>query len=196
MKTRHRKAVRFTGTVYRLQSERLEDRLVLASFAPGFVADGAVGSLREAVAIANANGEEDEIQLQAGVYVLTMMEAVDGSGGDLDFSDPGQQTRIVGAGSGNTVIDARSLGHQAIHVLKEAVVELEGVTVLAGEIEDNGAGIRNDGTLVLRDVQIALGKASDGCSLQFWHCRTRERVADRETVQIVAEVSPMRRAGV
>ena len=96
------------------------------------------------------------------MYVLTATAPADGSGGALRFSEPGQRTRIVGNGSATTVLDARGLGDRALDILENAVVELEGVTILAGEIEGNGAGIRNDGDLVLRDMEIALGKASEG----------------------------------
>lgn len=137
--------------------ENLEDRRVLASFFPGVVDDGAVGSLREAIAIANSNGEADEIHLEAGVYRLDL--SVDG---DLDISESGLGVRIVGAGRGQTVIDATQLGDRAFDVLEGALLEVDGLSILAGEIEGNGAGIRNAGSILLRDIEIAAGKALDG----------------------------------
>jgi hypothetical protein len=56
----------------RASFETLEDRRVLASFSPSVVDDGASGSLQEAIAIAAANGQADEIRLGSGVYRLDL----------------------------------------------------------------------------------------------------------------------------
>jgi len=75
--------------------------------------------------------------------------------GDLDISESGLAVRLAGAGRGQTVIDATGLGDRAFDVWEGAVFELEGLTILAGEVSDDGAAIRNAGTLILRDIEIA-----------------------------------------
>lgn len=135
--------------------ETLEDRRPLASFSPTAADDGSTGSLREAVTIAAANSQADEIRLGPGVYRLDLTAQ-----GDLDVNDIGLAVRIVGAGRGQTVIDATGLGDRVFDVWEAAILELEGLTILAGEVNGDGAGIRNAGTLILRDVEIAGGRAS------------------------------------
>lgn len=135
--------------------EALEDRRPLASFSPIAADDGSTGSLREAITLAAANGQADEIRLGPGVYRLDLSAQ-----GDLDVNDIGLAVRIVGDGRGQTVIDATGLGDRVFDVWEGAILELEGLTILAGEVNDDGAGIRNAGTLILRDVGIAGGRAS------------------------------------
>jgi hypothetical protein len=135
--------------------ETLGDRRLLAGFFPSVLDDGSTGSLREAITVAAANGQADEIRLGSGVYRLDLLAQ-----GDLDVKDIGLAVRIVGSGRGQTVIDATRLGDRAFDVWEGAILELEGVTILAGEMNDDGAGIRNAGTLILRDVEIAGGRAN------------------------------------
>ena len=152
---------------------------VLASFSPMAGDDGAMGSLREAIATAAANGQADEIRLGSGVYRLDL--AADG---DLDISESGLAVRIVGAGRGQTVIDATGLGDRAFDVWEGASLELEGLTILADEVHDNGAGIRNAGTLTLRDVEIAGGKAHGDGGGVF-----NSGTAQLESVRLVGNVA-------
>ncbi|NLF71919.1 MAG: hypothetical protein GX575_23050 [Candidatus Anammoximicrobium sp.] len=159
--------------------ETAEDRRLLASFSPSVVEDGASGSLREVFAIAAANGQADEIRLGTGVYRLDL--AADG---DLDISESGLAVKIVGAGRGQTVIDATGLGDRAFDVWEGALLELEGVTILAGEVNDDGAGIRNAGTLVLRDVEIAGGTANGDGGAIF-----NSGTAQLESVRLVGNVA-------
>ena len=69
-------------------------------------------SLREAIIQANANGENDEIVLQAGTYELQIVGAMEdgAAAGDLDVkNDQGHSLSIVGAGMAQTTIDANQL---------------------------------------------------------------------------------------
>nr|HPM81618.1 hypothetical protein [Candidatus Anammoximicrobium sp.] len=159
--------------------EVLEDRRLLASFSPSVVDDGSTGSLREAIAIAAANGQADEIRLGSGVYRLDLAAE-----GDLDISASGLAVRIVGAGRGQTVIDATGLADRAFDVWEGAVLELEGLTILAGEVDGDGAGIRNAGTLTLRDVEIAGGKANGDGGAIF-----NSGAAQLESVRLVGNVA-------
>jgi hypothetical protein len=159
--------------------ETLEDRRLLASFSPSVVDDGSTGSLREAITIAAANGQADEICLGSGVYRLDLSAQ-----GDLDVNEIGLALRIVGAGRGQTVIDATRLGDRAFDVWEGAVLELEGLTILAGEVNDDGAGIRNAGTLILRDVEIAGGKANGDGGAIF-----NSGTAQLESVRLVGNVA-------
>lgn len=166
-------------TARRATFETLEDRRVLTSFSPIAVDDGASGSLREAIAIAAANGQADEIRLGSGVYRLDLMAE-----GDLDISESGLGVRIVGAGRGQTVIDATGLGDRAFDVWEGALLELEGLTILAGEVEGDGAGICNAGTLTLRDVEIAGGTANGDGGAIF-----NAGTAQLESVRLVGNVA-------
>jgi hypothetical protein len=166
-------------TTRRATLEVLEDRRLLASFSPSVVEDGASGSLREVFAIAAANGQADEIRLGSGVYRLDLSAQ-----GDLDVNEIGLAVRIVGAGSGQTVIDATRLGDRAFDVWEGAILELEGLTILAGSVNDDGAGIRNAGTLILRDVEIAGGKANGDGGAIF-----NSGTAHLESVRLVGNVA-------
>ncbi len=159
--------------------EVLEERRLLATFSPSVVEDGASSSLREAIGIAAGNGQADEIRLGSGVYRLDL--AADG---DLDISESGLGVRIVGAGRGQTVIDATGLGDRAFDVWEGASLELEGLTILAGEVDDDGAGIRNAGTLTLRDVVIAGGRANGDGGAIF-----NSGTAHLESVRLVGNVA-------
>ena len=166
-------------TTRRATLEVLEERRLLASFSPSVVEDGASGSLREAIAIAVANGQADEIRLGSGVYRLDL--AADGG---LDISENGLAVRIVGAGHGQTVIDTTGLGDRAFDVWDGAILELEGLTILAGEVDGDGAGIRNAGTLTLRDVEIAGGTANGDGGAIF-----NSGTAQLESVRLVGNVA-------
>ena len=147
--------------------------------APG---DGVVGetisnqpvrSLRAAVMEAGALAGDDTIVLGVGTYSLSQS----GTGedfavrGDLDIYDTTGFTRIVGAGSGQTIIDGGDLD-RIFHVTKGATLILEGVTLQNGNVSVSGTGtssedggaLRNDsGTVIIRDsVLISNESADDG----------------------------------
>ena len=94
-------------------------------------------SLREAVLMANASPEDNEIVLAAGTYTLTRQGANENAGltGDLDVVANGS-LKISGAGRESTTINASGLyseslgyGDRILHVLAGSVVTLERITL-------------------------------------------------------------------
>ncbi|MEL6615796.1 MAG: hypothetical protein AAFQ43_08665, partial [Bacteroidota bacterium] len=99
---------------------------------PG-TADGAPGSLRDAITQANANGEDDTITLSAGTYSLTL----DGVGddlnltGDLDLTEAGFLVIIEGAGRTQTFID-QDAADRVFQVFAGATVVFRDLTIMGG----------------------------------------------------------------
>ena len=140
----------------KLRLEPLESRHLLSAFSPlSGTPDGASGSLRDAIAQANASTEADTITLEAGTYNLT----VTGDGdtlGDLDLTDTAYKITIFGAGAGQTIIDASALSDRVFDVASGATVEIQGVTITGGSCQSGfGAGINNEGILTLRDSTVS-----------------------------------------
>lgn len=128
-------------------------------------ADDAVNlSLREAVITANETPGVDTILLGPGHYDLS----IGGSGeddaatGDLDIKE---SVRIIGAGSGQTTIDANGLDRvfhvqqatetridpvTGLEIGKKNEVVISGVTITGGQA-DKGGGIYNSGFLTVSD---------------------------------------------
>ena len=121
--------------------------------APG-TADGAPGSLRDALLAANANNQNDVIVLRAGTYHLTAANLSNASGnnlqdnvaatGDLDVTEVNRLVVIQGQGAGLTIIDATGLNDRVFHILAGARLELRGVTVRGGVATEQGTpGVPN-----------------------------------------------------
>lgn len=143
-------------------SERLQDRKLLTSFMVSATADGfdlfpgngtaddgnGTTSLRAAIQETNALAGSDTIYLTSGTFTLSRDSFDDDTSrfGDLDIS--GDLT-IIGAGADNTIIDANDID-RVFDILAGANVKISGVTIRNGTAQ-NGAGIRNFGTLVLED---------------------------------------------
>jgi hypothetical protein len=152
--------------VYR-QVESLEDRRVPATFSLSpLTADGAPGSLRDAIIQANANGQDDTINLQAGVYQLTVANTVESENaarqGDLDLTETGHSVTIQGADAATTAIDGGALD-RVFQVFGGVIVTLRNLTVRHGLAHDSGialgvpstaygGGILNSGSLTLDHV--------------------------------------------
>ncbi len=109
-------------------------------------ADGVPGSLRAAFGTANANGEDDEIVLQAGAeYQLTLCGGVGeedaNADGDLDHT-AAQALTITGNGATirNTCPDER-----VIEQLGTGPFAAENVTITGGDGLDFGGGISTSG---------------------------------------------------
>ncbi|MCO6458616.1 MAG: choice-of-anchor D domain-containing protein [Pirellulaceae bacterium] len=150
--------------------ETLETRQLLATIAVTTfddIVDGGDGltSLREAIDLANTNGEDDRIELPAGTYDLTLAPVGDNAnaGGDLDVGgDGGHTTEIVGLGVGaaQTLIRSQT-GDRVLDVLPGAVVTLDNLTVTGGQ-EARGGGIYNGGTLTIAGSRIESNTAEEG----------------------------------
>ena len=103
-----------------------------------------------------AGDGRDTIVVPAGHFVLSLTGPGEDAGltGDLDVTS---ELVLIGAGAGATIIDGGSLewpdADRVIHVHPGQLLMLWSVT-LRGGVCRNGAGIFNDGTLVLRDSDL------------------------------------------
>lgn len=160
------------GKRRRLRLEPLETRALLAAFivnttadtvnaAPGNgVAVDAAGdtSLRAAVMEANALGGSHTIELDEGIYQLSITSSTtndDASATDLDIH---ADITVVGAGAELTTIDAQQL-FRIFHVHSGATLSVRDVTLTGGRVSitgDGGGGggavlVNSSGTLDLSD---------------------------------------------
>ncbi|MFL5823821.1 MAG: choice-of-anchor Q domain-containing protein [Solirubrobacteraceae bacterium] len=115
-------------------------------------------SLREAITAADSPGtgtpcgragpRANTIVLRAGRYRLSIgpRGADDISTGDLDVTARGRLT-IVGAGRGETVIDARGLGDRVLAIAGSGPVTLRGLTITGGHLAAATAGPPGTGGL-------------------------------------------------
>ncbi len=113
-------------------------------------------SLREAIIAANANSGLDTITIPAGTYTLTQAGREEDVAvrGDLDISD---DVIITGAGPGQTIINGNQLDR--VFDLRNFLginVEIEGVTIYNGVVDDSGGGIiiRSGTTLQLTNSNV------------------------------------------
>ena len=154
---------------------------LLNTFTVTTTTDGGAGSLRQAIIDANALGGSNEIILNAGTYRLTLGPAGDdnANNGDLDITS---DLTITGAGADVTVIDGNSLdrvfhltGSNANLTLTDLTVQGGSISnkgggifvddpsaqltatrvIITGNIANDGAGIFNEGTINLTDVEIS-----------------------------------------
>ena len=129
------------------------------------------GSLRFAVETANhaTSNSPQIIHLGPGTYNLTLPPDPNnpaGQSGALYIS--GQNVVIEGAGPGQTIINASSLGDRAFNVAAGANLTLEGVTVTGGAAGQyaNGGGILNSGTVTVSDSDITGNSAFAGGGIE------------------------------
>lgn len=160
---------------YRPLLEQLEDRRLLAAIPVTSTDDGApavLRSLREAVVEANTNDDDfDIITVPAGTY--TLAEAGRGEDaaatGDLDITqdtdgqNPFDQTVIIfGEGPNETIIDGGAID-RVFDVHPGAQLIVVNATVRNGDTgpAENGAGIRNRGSLTIAAARIEASDSSD-----------------------------------
>lgn len=160
-----------------LCAQQLEDRTLLAAFVvdstldtgdanlgDGIAADseGRV-TLRAAIQEANALLGADTIVLPAGLFDLSLLGAgEDGAAtGDLDITD---SVTLTGAGADQTIIDAGAID-RAFDIASSAIVEIEGLKIQNGKAligQEDGGGVRNQGILTLKNVELSANSASGG----------------------------------
>jgi hypothetical protein len=137
--------------------ELLEQRAMLTttySPLPG-TADGATGSLRADVALANADTGSlpDLIMLSAGEYDLTS------ASGELNLTNTSKTVIIDGAGIGATIINQKDLD-RVFNIASGATVIFENLEITGGTIgnalgtDAQGGGILSQGTLTLDSVSV------------------------------------------
>ncbi|EEF61546.1 hypothetical protein [Pedosphaera parvula] len=135
-------------------------------------ADGTgVNTLRGAILAANANGGSNFILLMSGTYHLTLGGPRENAGytGDLDVTR-GDLT-IIGSSASRVTISAVGLGDRVLQVLPNARLKLENIIVTGGTAPparslwlsgENGGGILNAGTLILKGCLITRNQSGQG----------------------------------
>ncbi len=145
-----------------------------ANLGDGIAMDaGGKVSLRAAVMEGNFSGSRT-IVLPAGIYTLTRTgtEVNLGETGDLDV---GFGTKIWGAGSGATIVDANNTS-RAFEV--SGTVNFSGLGIRNGNAQtENGGGILNFGILSLVDVVVSDSKADSGGGIATSTPLTAERLS-------------------
>jgi hypothetical protein len=134
------------------------DSAALGPLSDGICASIAGGcTLRAAIMKANHSPASGvTIQFPAGIYHLSISPTGtdDETSGDLNIT---QDTTLVGAGAGSTIIDGGGLD-RVVHIAAGTTVTLQGLTIQNGAITGQsglGAGLQNDGTLTLMDAVVA-----------------------------------------
>jgi len=103
--------------------------------------------------------------------------AIDAGGGPYLFDCDGPATVVTGDeividndvildGQSNLTIDGNE-GHRVLRIDSGVTATLVGMTIANGRTDENGAGIRNDGTLTMEDSTVSGNVAGDGTE-----CRT------------------------
>ena len=127
------------------------------------VADGAVGSLRWAITQANANSNDDIINIAAGTYNLTITGGDDANAkGDLDIRENVDPDGCRGAGL--TIIDASAAGSRVFDVRRGTVV-IQGVTITGGSdtgADGGGVFVNSGASLTLSNVVIQGNRGRGG----------------------------------
>jgi hypothetical protein len=108
---------------------------------PDPTVDGSANSLRQAVIMANASGEDCLIQLEAGTYTLTIKNTNGqenaAAQGDLDITDSGHTVTIQGQGPTVSIVNANGID-RVFQVLDGANAAFSKMTITGGVAVDDG----------------------------------------------------------
>src|SRR5262249_55154153 len=141
--------------------ESLDGRIVPSTFHVTTLADGGPGSLRAAVARANAHPGADTIDFDSG---LTGTIALTGS--ELDITG---DLAITGPRAAKLTVTGRSLS-RVFQVEAGETVSISGLTIAGGnpgtDFNSNGGGIDNFGALTVSDVVFSGNSATNGGGLE------------------------------
>jgi hypothetical protein len=131
----------------RLSIERLEDRTVPSTFTVDNLADSGVGSLRAAIADANANPGADLIRFASTARdgTITLIS------GQLSITD---DLAIVGPGAGRLAVSGNDAS-RVFEINGGVTVGIDGLTVTHGHALLRGGGIWNLGTLILSHAVVS-----------------------------------------
>ncbi len=116
--------------------------------APDPTADGSSNSLRHAIQMANASGEDCTIELQAGTYTLTIKNTHGqenaAAEGDLDITDSGHTTTVLGQGVGVSIVNGNGID-RVFQVRNNANAEFRYLTIKGGVARDDGGFMAQPG---------------------------------------------------
>lgn len=116
--------------------------------------DGGPGSLRDAIAQANANPGDDTVNVPAGTYLLSL--------GALVVADTSGSLTLQGAGAPSTTIDAQLLS-TAFEIGADSVAIVDDITVTRGtNVSFVGGNFNVVGHLTLNDCAVTDGAATFG----------------------------------
>lgn len=135
-------------------------------------------SLRAAIQEANALPGDQTVFVPAGTYKLALPLPEDphddtDATADLDITDTTGKLTVLGAGAGETVIDADDIDNVFL-IHRSAAAEIDGVTVTGGyRVAGSsgallGGGFFNAGSLVLKNSIITGNTADRGGGLSNW----------------------------
>ena len=141
----------------RLLCESLEQRALMAVLSVSSVADSGPGTLREAIATANTNGEFDTIQfaLPAGPQTITLTSGELSITNAVDIVGPGSDQLTISGNNSSRIFNVQEL--QSF----EFSVHIEGVKLTGGSAVDGGA-LRNEFASVYLDDVIVTGNNATG----------------------------------
>jgi hypothetical protein len=123
-----------------LTVERLEDRTVPSTFLVQNLADSGAGSLRAAVADANASPGADVVQFAHGLRGTITLTS-----GELTLTD---DLRIDGPSASRLAVSGNDTS-RVFRIDAGVTATIDDLTITRGNASLRGGGIRNDGTLTL-----------------------------------------------
>src|SRR5262245_16823468 len=126
--------------------EPLEDRTVPSTFTVANLADSGSGSLRAAIAAANANPGADVIAFTAGLSGTVTLTS-----GELGITDG---VHIDGPGAGRLAVSGNDTS-RVFQIGSGVAVDIDGLTVTHGHGLLQGGGILNAGTLTLSHAVVS-----------------------------------------
>jgi uncharacterized repeat protein (TIGR01451 family)/CSLREA domain-containing protein len=154
--------------------------------------DASSCTLRAAIDEANAQLSDDVIQLTAGTYGRGLRGTGDDANdrGDLDIENAGSLTIVGGTTDRDDTIvsasDGETSNDRVFHLLRDAEVTIQYVTVQDGDVENEGAGIlvAKGATLNLTDSRVYNNNAFDGEAGGGIRSEGSNAAAARSTVNI------------
>ena len=118
---------------------------------PDPTADGSSHSLRHAIQMADASGQDCLIQLQAGTYTLTITNTSGqdntAAQGDLDITDSGHTVTVQGQGAGVSIVNGNGID-RVFQVLGRANAVFRKMTIEGGVAQDDGTAGALPGTRI------------------------------------------------
>jgi hypothetical protein len=128
------------------------------------IPSGDVDALIDAISQANANGEEDTINLEGGTYTLAdVNNNTNGPNGLPSITSP---IIINGVGVDNTIIerDASASEFRIFQVASAGFLRLDNVTIQGGQAGggSRGGGVLNEGTATFTNCTITDNRSADG----------------------------------